>query len=276
MSGFFDDVRTWFKSIDPLIRGLLVSFVVVYLVSLVSPGFVHQFGLVPRAVIEERKLWQPFTWFFVHGGLLHILFNFGLFWFFGGPALQRWGREEFVKYLVICGLGSAATVIALSPNSPTPVLGSSGAGYGLIVSFALIHPDATLFFFFIPVRASYLPVFLLCIELFLGLSFGSPHISHAAHAGGMITGYIYLKWWWQLKHKAKVLWSDVVETGPTAGRARKPARAPRRAAPKTADPGAEMAEVDRVLDKILVSGPDSLTEEERRVLERYSEKRRQS
>ena len=108
-----------------------------YAVSLiVGPDFARQFGLVPRAVLRERKLWQPFTWFFVHGGPLHILFNFGLFWFFGASALQRWGRDEFIKYLVVCGLGSAAAVIALSPNSAAPVLGSSGAAYGLIVSFA--------------------------------------------------------------------------------------------------------------------------------------------
>ena len=276
MRGFFDELRQWFRGIDPLIRNLLWIFLGVYAVKLlVGPEFARQFALIPRSVIQERRVWQLFTWFFLHAGILHILFNFGLFWFFGAPVLAQWGRREFVKFLAVCGVGSALTVIALGPNSTAAVMGSSGAAYGLIVAFSMVHPEATLFLLFIPVRAAYLPGVILAFELLAGTALGSPGISRAAHIGGMITGWVYLRWWWLIKLRLSAALKEAASPEPDAPRRRSvPRRAPRPVVEP--EPVDEMAEVDRILDKILDSGLESLTDEERGVMHRYSQRKKPS
>lgn len=273
MNGFLRDIRQWFGGIDPAIKNLLWIFLGVYALRfVVGDELVRQFALIPHAVIRERKVWQLFTWFFLHAGILHILFNFGLFWFFGAPVLAQWGRREFLKYLGVCALGAAAAVIAAGPNSLVPVVGSSGAAYGLIVAFSMVHPEATLFMLFIPVRAVYLPWVFLAFELFSAAPLGSK----AAHLGGMAAGWIYLRWWWLVKLRLSAFAREAASPEPRDEPRRRPAprRTPRPvSAPEPAD---EMAEVDRILDKILDSGLESLTDEERRVMHRYSERRKPS
>lgn len=262
-----------FKTMPPAIKGLIVANVVVFLLSHIAglDQFSQMFGLVPRHAIFDRWLWQPFTYLFIHGGFMHLLFNLFALWMFGMPVESEWGGAEFVKYYFLCGLGAAALTLALTPHSPIPVIGASGPIYGLLVAFAMLYPDAVVYLYFlIPISARNMAILFGLIEFFSGWSGARPGIANFAHLGGMVTGYLYIRWWWTIKIRAKAAFKDF------GGRPRAPKSGASRGVFKSiegessqADP---MMEVDRILDKILASGLESLTEEERAIMKRYSDK----
>lgn len=266
-----------FSRMPPAIKSLIIANVVVFAVStIVGPKFYDMFGLVPQTVITERWVWQPFTYLFVHGGLMHLLFNLFALWMFGMPVESQWGAAEFLKFYFICGLGAAAASIGLSPHSTVPVIGASGPIYGLLVAFAMLYPDAVVYLYFlIPVKASHMAILFGLIEFFAGTTNATPGVARFAHLGGMITGYIYIRWWWLIKMRVKAFFATMMrapQIGAPPPRPRRAAVKPAAEEPQEDVSERQMAEVDRILDKILVSGLESLTEEERAVMRRYSDR----
>ncbi len=262
-----------YRRLPPALKSLIIANVVVFIVAtLVGNSFFDLFGLVPHRVLADRWVWQPISYLFVHGSIMHLLLNLFALWMFGVPVEAQWGSRDFLKYYFICGLGAAAASIILSPHSMNPVIGASGAIYGLLVAFAMIYPDAVVYLYFlIPVKAAHMAILFGLIEFFAGATHATPGIARFAHLGGMITGYLYLRWWWVLKIKVKSLWRDSVSRGGIRPGIRRPAPSVREK-PVKEDAESSMVEVDKILDKILVSGIDSLTEEEKAIMRRYSNK----
>jgi membrane associated rhomboid family serine protease len=264
-----------FSRMPPAIRTLIIANVVVFLVAnIAGGGFYDMFGLVPAHVLRDRWIWQPFSYLFVHGGVMHLLFNLFALWMFGLPVESQWGELEFIKFFFICGLGAAAASIALAPHSTLPVIGASGPVYGMLVAFAMLYPDSVVYLYFlIPVKASHMAILFGLIEFFTGASGATPGVARFAHLGGMLTGYLYIRWWWVVKIKARALFRRVSEGAAAA--APRVTRRPARVEPQLSSEEkeqAEMAEIDRILDKILVSGLDSLTDEEKAIMRKYSER----
>ncbi len=268
-----------FRYMPPAIRALIIGNTLIFALSYVVGGrFLDMFGLVPTHVLQDRWIWQPLTYLFIHGGLMHLLFNLFALWMFGMPVESQWGQLEFLKFYLICGLGAAAATIAMAPHSNVPVIGASGSIYGLLVAFAMLYPDAVVYLYFlIPVKAAHMAILFGLIEFFAGASGSNPGVARFAHLGGMVTGYLYIRWWWLVKLRTKAFFRGMT-TGVQTPAPRRPSR---RAAPAAQpapaadhDPAqAQMAEVDRILDKILVSGLDSLTDEERAIMRKYSNKK---
>jgi membrane associated rhomboid family serine protease len=269
-----------FRNMPLAIKILILVNIVVFVIGMVvkeSSFFQHTFGLVPQDVLVGRKIWQPFTYLFLHGNFMHLLFNMFALWMFGMPVESQWGAKEFLKFYFLCGLGAAAASIALAPNSVVPTIGASGPVYGMLVAFAMLYPDAVVYLYFlIPVKAAHMAILFGLIEFFAGASGSNPGIARFAHLGGMVTGYIYIRWWWVIKLKTKALFSGISSGEGVVRRAprRVPVSRPAQASEEMAE--AQMAEVDRILDKILVSGLDSLTDEEKAVMRRYSERKGRS
>lgn len=241
---------------------------------LVGPQIYDLFGLVPRHVLLDRWLWQPVTYLFLHGGFWHLLFNLFALWMFGMPVESQWGGRDFLKYFLLCGVGAGLCSIALAPGSPAPTIGSSGSVYGLIVAFALLYPDAVVYLYFlIPVRAIHMAFIFAGLEFFAGLSGSRPGVANFAHFGGMLIGYLYIRWWWEFKLRVKTAWRGLFDReSEPAPRRVQPRRAAAPAKPASSDDG--MEEVDRILDKILASGLESLTDDEKLIMKRYSDKQR--
>ncbi|MBI3552238.1 MAG: rhomboid family intramembrane serine protease [Elusimicrobia bacterium] len=261
-----------FNRMPPAVRGLVIANIVVFLLSYVVGGkFFDLFGLVPEHVLQDRWIWQPLTYLFIHGNIMHLLFNlFGL-WMFGMPVEGQWGQWDFLKYYFLCGLGGAIAQVALLPHSSMAVIGASGAIFGLLTAYAMLFPDAVvLFWFVIPLKASHFAILYGLMELFAGTSGSTPGIARFAHLGGMVTGYLYIRWWWIAKIQAKGLWARIAGQPQAPRVSRRPTAV--RARAQDAEPESSMAEIDRILDKILVSGLDSLTEEERAIMRRYSDR----
>ena len=269
-----------FSAMPPAIRGLLIANVAGFVVAkLVGPQVYDLFGLVPQHLIFDRWIWQPITYLFIHGNIWHLIFNLFALWMFGMPVEAQWGEAEFLKFYFLCGVGAALTSAALGVHSTIPVIGASGPVYGLLVAFAMLNPDAVVYLYFlIPVKAAHMAILFGALEFFAGATGATPGIARFAHLGGMVTGYFYIRWWWVWKLNAKSLAKGVFERGADDAAARSPARRVARAEPK-ADVGESedpMAEVDRILDKILASGLESLTEDERGLMKRYSQRNKPS
>ena len=269
-----------FRAMPPAIKGLIVATVAGFLLSkLVGPQIQDLFGLVPQHVVFDRWVWQPFTYLFLHGNVWHLLFNLFALWMFGMPVEAQWGEKDFVKYYFLCGLGGALTIAALSPRSEIPVIGASASVYGMLVAFAMLYPDAVVYLYFlIPVKAAHMALLFGALEFFAGATNATPGVARFAHLGGMVTGYLYIRWWWVWKIRAKALAKDLVGRGeasrPRVGRSAPKARP--QAGESLGREDGEMGRVDRILDKILASGLESLTDEEREVMKRYSQRNKPS
>lgn len=269
-----------FGAMPPAIKALLIANVAGFAVAkLAGPQVYDLFGLVPQHLVFDRWIWQPITYLFLHGNIWHLLFNLFALWMFGMPVEAQWGQAEFLKFYFLCGLGAAATSALLGVHSSVPVIGASGAIYGLLVAFAMLYPDAVVYLYFlIPIKAAHMAILFGALEFFAGAAGTTPGIARFAHLGGMVTGYLYIRWWWVWKVNAKSFAKGLFEReeeapAPRRAAARRPVPRP---VPDARPGGDQMEEVDRILDKILASGMDSLTEEEREVMKRYSQRNKPS
>lgn len=157
------------------------------------------FGLVPSQVLGVFAVWQLVTYMFLHdpGGLTHILFNMLTLWMFGADLERSWGTRRFLKYYFLCGIGAGVCVVIanlLFGNIHTRTIGASGAIYGLLLAFGMMYPDTTvLFSFLFPIKAKYFVLIMGAISFLLTFGSTGSGVSHVAHLGGMLFGYIYLK-----------------------------------------------------------------------------------
>ena len=198
----------------PRYRDVQVSFgpplprVVKYLIIVTTAAFIVQyvveargwaspqdwFGLTPALVIHKFYIWQPFTYLFLHGTFWHILFNMFALWMFGSELAQRWGARRFLSYYFFTGVGAAIFNIIVQPSLELPTIGCSGAIYGILLAFAIYFGERTvLFALIIPMKAKWMVVIMGAIEFLSALQTGGSAISHVAHLGGMLFGYIYLR-----------------------------------------------------------------------------------
>ena len=142
-----------------------------------------------------------FTSMFVHGDLFHLAGNMLYLWVFGDNVEDMMGPFRFLAFYVLCGLGAAATQVALMPGSEVPMVGASGAIAGVLGAYALLFPGAqvlTLVFLLIFIRIMYLPAFVLLGIWFLiqVLSAGGGSeagVAWWAHIGGFVAGALLLR-----------------------------------------------------------------------------------
>ncbi len=161
---------------------------------------VDWFALTPAHVFGGLRLWQPVTYMFMHADLMHLLFNMLVLWMFGVTLERRWGREAFVRYYFVCGVGAALTSLVMSwlpfgfadQLYATPTVGASGAIYGLLIAFGILFPDATIYFFIFPIPARIYVFFAAALVLWSAVNEPVGSTAHFAHLGGMGAGYLYL------------------------------------------------------------------------------------
>jgi membrane associated rhomboid family serine protease len=168
------------------------------------------FALQADLVIHQFYLWQLVTYLFLHGGWFHIIFNMFALWMFGSDLESAWGSKKFLHYYFITGIGAGILDVTLNalfrPEMPSATIGCSGAVYGLLLAYGMLFPERLIYLYMIiPIKAKWFVVIMGVIEFVS--SFGGPGsgVSHFAHLGGMLFGYIYLKGWslpyrWQLQY----------------------------------------------------------------------------
>ena len=155
--------------------------------------FFPLFGLVPKLVWSELMIWQPFTYIFFHGGIWHVLINMFVLWMFGSELERLWGKHLFLKYYFVTGIGSGLVTMVLGFNSMTPIVGASGAVYGVLLAYGLTYPNRTVYLYgIIPIKSLW---FVMGIGLlaFMSSFNNVSQISHLTHLSGMVIGYFMLK-----------------------------------------------------------------------------------
>jgi membrane associated rhomboid family serine protease len=133
---------------------------------------------------------------FLHGGFAHILFNLFALWIFGQAIENAWGTKRFTVYYFLTGIGAALIHIWIGAGG-APTVGASGAVYGILLAFGMMFPDRYIMLLIppIPIKAKYFVAIFGAIELFSGLMRANSGIAHFAHLGGMIVGFILIKYW---------------------------------------------------------------------------------
>jgi len=162
------------------------------------------FALVPYRVITDFWVWQPVTYMFLHSGVFHILFNMLVLWWFGSELEQRWGSRFFFVYYMVCGLGAGAIYILGNlvyylmtgqvMTMAAPLVGASGATYGLMLAYAILFGERMIFFMMLfPMKAKYFAMLVGFIELVTLMDSGmGSKVSNLAHLGGILVGFLFL------------------------------------------------------------------------------------
>ena len=187
------------SGLPPMIKKLMILMGAMFLLQeLVSGMIVIFLGLVPGLVWHKYFLWQLGTYIFLHGDLSHILFNLLALWMFGGELETSWGSKKFLVYFFFCGVGAAmVTVVCTLLFTPEyqsiPVIGASGAIYGLLLAFGWLFPNRQIYLYFLfPIPAKYFVIIFGFLEFFYFSRGGGGGISHLTHLGGLLFGMIYM------------------------------------------------------------------------------------
>lgn len=266
-------------SLTPWVKGLIIANAVIYFLTITvftGPWLFNFFAFQPQAIVT--RWWTPVTYLFLHGGFLHLAFNMLMLFFFGPAVEERMGGHRFAAYYLVAGLGGAVLSFALMLTTPVAmVYGASGAVFGVALAFAIYWPDAPVYIFPIPmpIKAKWLVIFLATLSLVSAIFGARDGVGHLAHLGGFLFGFLFLRGEGLIRERAEEIRSrprlaHVVP--PRRGREHMEAT-PHTQSVEQADRAGQSArydELDRVLDKISEAGLDSLTPNERRLLDDMS------
>ena len=230
--------------------------------------------------------WQLLTYMFIHGGFWHLFFNMLALWMFGMELENTWGSKKFLLFYLVCGVGAGVANLFVAPmlGQAAPTVGASGAVFGVLIAFGMLFPDRPIYLYFLlPVKAKYFIAVYIGLELFYGVTGTTDGVAHFAHLGGAAVGFIFLlsdmnlipvrRWWSRIRREGKYSalgderWSrreseiheakffDIHSGGPPE---------------EDKEPSQEV--IDAILDKISRGGYQSLTDEEKRILNEASKK----
>lgn len=202
----------WRGFITPGVKILVLACAGVFLVQTLIEIFLplsvtawinYMFGLVPRGVIPGLRIWQPFTYIFLHGGLFHLLINMLMLWMFGRELELVWGKKRFINYFLLCGVGAGILTVLVKfvpllwgqHPSDVPTIGASGAIFGILIANAILFPDRQIWLFPLPIMIPMRPFVAVmgAIEFFSTLGSTGDKVAHVCHLSGMLIGWVYLR-----------------------------------------------------------------------------------
>ena len=252
-------------------------------------------------------VYQFVTYMFLHGSLTHIFFNMFALWMFGSVIERVWGPKKFLFYYICCGIGAGIVqeIVQYATYSIEGIaayqyvnaggvqmttdayinlwttIGASGAVYAILLAFGMIFPNERLFIipFPFPIKAKWLVVGYIAIELFSAMSGPGDGVAHMAHLGGMLFGFLLIRYW--QKHpdssqrfgrsRGQEFFENMkrrYDQRQQGSRMKAEHTDPRRETDEeyNARKRQNQEEIDAILDKIRKSGYDSLTKEEKQKL----------
>ena len=260
----------------------VVAFVLQNVAAYYAPSLpVSKYLALSKAGLGEGYVWQLLTFQFLHSGPMHLLLNCWALYVFGRAVEDAVGRRSFVLLYfssgVLGGLCQMVGALLWSSHLGGAVVGASAGVFGLVAAYATLYPErqlTLLLFFVLPIsmRARYLLLFSAMMAVF-GIVFPDGQVAHAAHLGGMLMGIAYIRqiihWQWnwlqfrrpprrtpprELVKVAATKWPGARQAGPDLGE-------------EVSTEEFLSREVDPILDKISAHGIQSLTEQERKILE---------
>lgn len=243
----------------PIVRALLIANVAAFFLLSALPALANALVFVPKLALVRP--WSVVTYMFLHGDLMHLLFNMIALFFFGPRVEGRILSRRFAVLYFLSGITGALLSVVFSPGSP--IVGASGGVFGVMLAFAWFWPHERIFIWgVLPVPARVLVIVTTLIALWSGFGGVGGGIAHFAHLGGYLGAFLFLFW---------------LDRRRTAFRRRATAVAPdeaRRVARFRAIDLASVHEVNRgevvrILDKIGAGGLRSLTPQETSFLSHF-------
>ena len=296
------------RNIPVITKNLLIINALAFLASVIFERqgvFFNQIFGLHFFLADNFQIYQLLTYMFMHGGMTHILFNMFALWMFGCVIENVWGARKFLIYYLVCGLGAGfiqelvqfgeiwlpnpqvefSHFFNLSPqeakmlNGMTTV-GASGAVYGILLAFGMIFPEERVYIMLlpVPVKAKWFVSFYIVVELFLAINSSGDGIAHFAHLGGMLFGFILIRYWSRKAYreyghnyigKSGQIFEKMKEfvKEHQQNTIHEEVKMPEtETKPKEEKKEREPDEIDLILDKIRKSGYSSLSEEERKKL----------
>jgi membrane associated rhomboid family serine protease len=198
--------------LPPATRALLIANVLVFLAQhvLFRPFLDEHFALWPwltQVSVDSGAPgfmpWQVLSYGFLHADLAHLLLNMLALVMFGAQLEHAWGTRRFTTYFLICVAGAGLIQFALASwsvsagETPYPTLGASGGIFGLLLAYGLLFPNQRVMLLFppIPMKARTLVILYAVAELLFGLNGWQPGVAHFAHLGGMVFGWLTIRYW---------------------------------------------------------------------------------
>ena len=242
---------------------LLLANGLVFMLQLSDPQLTSAFALVP-ADLPSRP-WTAITYMFLHGGMTHIFFNMFALYVFGPPVEARLGGRRFVTLYFLSGIAGALLSL-ITPYAP--IVGASGAIYGVMLAFAWFWPRQPLMIWgIIAVEARWLIVIFTVMSLW-GARTGVDNTAHFAHLGGFVGAWLYLRWLSRRGQAAMAAWRR--KTAPPVAVGGSPVERWKRINAANLHP-VNREEYERVMSKLDAQGSGSLTAGEREFLDRFSQ-----
>lgn len=201
--------------VTPVVRWMIGISVAVWLIGQViiegyvlnQPSITWIFGLVPENILSKFFVWEFVSYMFLHSrNVFHIVFNMLLLWWLGAELEQRWGSKFFLLYYMVSGVGAGliytlvvlghSLVVGPSAVWTTPVVGASGAIFGLMLAYGIIFGERVVYFMMVfPMRAKYFTMILGAVEVVTLLNNGieGGDVANLAHLGGLASGFLFLQ-----------------------------------------------------------------------------------
>lgn len=201
-----------FPKLPPVTQALLIANVAVFLLQLavgnaaLAPLMLWPIGagdVGSLMATPEFRPWQLLTYGFMHGSFTHMLFNMLALYMFGAPLEYTWGSRRFLTYFLVCVAGAGLLQLVVgwwslsNGGMAYPTVGASGGVFGLLLAYGMLFPNQRLMLIFppIPMKARTLVIVYGAIELMLGFTGLQPGVAHFAHLGGMLFGWLLIRYW---------------------------------------------------------------------------------
>ena len=214
------------RNIPIVTKNLLIINILVFIATYVLRGLnidLNDILGLHFFLASDFRIWQFFTYMFMHGGFTHILMNMFMLWMFGMVVENVWGPKKFLFYYIVCGVGAGlcqelaqygtylveglanfdsvrvgTTILPMDVYlNMMNTVGASGAIYGVLLAFGMLFPEERMFIIPIPVpiKAKWIIMGSIVVELFSAIGTSNDGVAHLAHLGGMLFGFILIRYW---------------------------------------------------------------------------------
>ena len=198
-------------NLTDVVKNILIINIIVYIGGsyFLTPEVRDYWLAVHYPTSERFQPVQLITYMFMHDtrGLSHLVFNmFGLY-MFGPPIEYNWGPKRFLFYYLVAGFGALILHFGVEyyhinflgdfSGIDTPMVGASGAIFGLLAAYGMMYPNNEIRLLFppIPIKAKYFVLMYAGAELFMGISGTQSGVAHFAHLGGALFGFLLIMYW---------------------------------------------------------------------------------
>ena len=261
------------------VKILILINIAVFIMQYINPPILPNYALISPRVIKEHEYYRVVTCMFLHGGFLHIFLNMWVLHLFGSLLEQRIGKKHFLIMYFLSGIIGSCFWLLVNPSSNNVCIGASGAVVGAVIATAMFFPDLRVMLIIppIPMKLKTLAIVFVIFDLvseffnFEGAFLG--RIAHIVHLGGALAGYLYIK----IKFRKEIVWDILPDFN--VKQKSSSCRVPSgwSVGESSSDSGSRVTqnELDQLLDKISLSGINSLSEDEIEALRRAREQMQQ-